>query len=138
MTLTVSGCHPPSHSRTICYPKGNPGPSKQTLLCPFPPTPGKTPLWICLFCESHVNGVMPYVTFYVGLLSHRIFPRPMSAVVYVSTRPFSWVNNIPSLGYPTLSHSSADGHGGCFHRSAVMNKTVVVCIHVHIFFEHWF
>ena len=89
-------------------------------------------LQICPFWTFHLTGLIQSLSFCVWLLSlpwrHAFKMHPWGSMPSLHT--CSWWHNIPLHRYPHLiSHSSVDGHLGCFYPLALMNgATTNICV----------
>jgi hypothetical protein len=85
--------------------KGNPIFVKQSLpifppCCPWQPLICCLFLWICLFWIYHIRGIIPYMTFYIWLISliYSVF-RVHHCYGMYQYSIFMVINNIPLSGY---------------------------------------
>ena len=98
----------PEHSIT---PKGTPFPLSSHFPFPSPHSPQQPSvcflfLWICLFWNFHINGIIHHASHCVWFLSlNLMLSRFLHVVAYQCFVPFSWLNNIPLYEYTTFSLS---------------------------------
>ena len=87
-------------------------------------------LWIYLFWACHVNRIIRYVTFCVGLLPLGIvFSKFTHLAVSVGTSFYGWIICFVEIDHLLFIHSSADGNLGCFHLLVIVNCAAVnICV----------
>ena len=125
-------CLVPNHFH---HPKRTSMSAQQSL----PAAPAKSAsllsLWIHLLCIFHIDRIIQYVAFCVGLLSLSLLFWRFIPVACVSTSFLFMAGRYSSMwmGHNLVVQSSMDGHLGCFYLLAVANgATRKVCVPVFI------